>query len=202
MTILPMLDYGDIIYRSAGKDALERLDVHYHSAIRFATNAPYRTHHCTLYSSVNWSSLYTCRKTHWLMLIYKTLLGLTRSYLRYLLQSPFNTRSASHILLKVPKAHTSLGRSSFSSLQLATGTSCNKHSNWRVLSQSLHSKTQPWTLLLTVVDASRDVLLSLPCPLCCCLCPILFGPCCVATMLLSCCYHVATMLLSCCYHDG
>ena len=44
---MTMLDYGDIIYRSAGKGALERLDVLYHSAIRFATNAPYRTHHCT-----------------------------------------------------------------------------------------------------------------------------------------------------------
>uniref|UniRef100_A0A8C7FG20 Uncharacterized protein n=1 Tax=Oncorhynchus kisutch TaxID=8019 RepID=A0A8C7FG20_ONCKI len=38
------------------------------------TNAPYRTHHYTLYSSVNWSSLYTRCKTHWLMLIYKNLL--------------------------------------------------------------------------------------------------------------------------------
>ena len=66
MTILPMLDYGDVIYRSAGKGALERQDVLYHSAIRFATNAPYRTHHSTLY----WSSLYTHRKTHCLMLIY------------------------------------------------------------------------------------------------------------------------------------
>ena len=40
MTILPMLDYDDIIYRLAGKGDLERLDVLYHSAIRFATNAP------------------------------------------------------------------------------------------------------------------------------------------------------------------
>ena len=71
MTILPMLDYRDIIYRSTGKGTLKRIDVFYHSAIRFATNAPYRTHHCTLYSSVSWSSLYTWRKTHWLMLIYK-----------------------------------------------------------------------------------------------------------------------------------
>ena len=77
MTILPMVDYGDVIYRSAGKGALEWLDVLYNLAIRFATNTPYRTHHCTLYSSVNWSSLYTFCKTHWLMLIYKTLLGLT-----------------------------------------------------------------------------------------------------------------------------
>ena len=57
MTILPLLDYGDVIYRSASKGALEWLVVLYHSAIRFATNVPYRTHHCTLYSSVNWSSL-------------------------------------------------------------------------------------------------------------------------------------------------
>ena len=116
MTILPMLDFGDIIYRSAGKGALERLDVLYRSAVRFATNTPYRTHHYTLYSSVNWSSLYTCRKTHWLMLVYKTLLGLTPPYLRYLLQpssSTYNTHSASHILLKIHKAHTSLGHSSF-----------------------------------------------------------------------------------------
>ena len=81
-------------YRLAGKGALEQLDVLYHSAIRFSTNAPYRTHHCTLYSSVNWASLYTRHKTHWLMLIYKTLLGLTPPYLRYLLQpssSTYNT---------------------------------------------------------------------------------------------------------------
>ena len=83
MTIPTMLDYRYIIYRSTGKGALEQLDVLYHSAIRFATTAPYRTHHCTLYSSINWSSLYISRKTHWLMLIYKILLGLTRPYLRY-----------------------------------------------------------------------------------------------------------------------
>ena len=53
MTILTMLDYGDVIYRSAGKGAIEQLDALYHLAIRFATNAPYRTHHCTQYSSVN-----------------------------------------------------------------------------------------------------------------------------------------------------
>ena len=40
MTILPMLDYGDVIYRLAGKGALKGLDVLYHSAIRFPTNAP------------------------------------------------------------------------------------------------------------------------------------------------------------------
>ena len=146
-----MLDYGDIIYRSEGKGAFERLDVLYHSAIRFTINAPYRTHHCTLYSSVNWSSLCTHHKTHWLMLIYKTLLGLTPPYLRYLPQpssSTYNICSANHILLKFY---------------------LNLFIQW----------LKSLTLLLTVVAALRDVLLSLPsCPLCCCLCPIMFVPCC------------------------
>ena len=43
MTILPMLDYRGVIYRLAGKGSLERINDLYHSAIRFATNAPYRT---------------------------------------------------------------------------------------------------------------------------------------------------------------
>ncbi|KAJ4932796.1 hypothetical protein JOQ06_029639 [Pogonophryne albipinna] len=43
MTVLPLFDYGDTIYRSACKGVLDHLDVLYHSAIRFATNAPYRT---------------------------------------------------------------------------------------------------------------------------------------------------------------
>ena len=154
------------------------------------------THHCTLYSSVNWSSLCTRRKTHWLMLIYKTLLGLTPPPLSEISTASLILHikhpSASHILLKGHKAHTSLACSSFNSLQLETGTSCNAHSNWTVLSQSLHSKTQSWTLVLTVVAALRDVLLSLPsCPLCCCLCPIMFVPCFV---LLPCC------VVMCCCH--
>jgi hypothetical protein len=84
----------------------------------------------------------------------------------------------------------------FSQLQLATGTSCNKHSNWTVLSQSLHSKTRSWTLLLTVVAALYDVLLSLPSwPLCCWLCPIMFVPC---VVLLSCCFLCCVAALLCC----
>ena len=185
------------------KGALERLDDLYHSVIRFATNAPYRTHHCTLYSSINWSSLCTRRKTHWLILIYKTLLGLTPPYLRYLLQpssSTYNTRSPSHILLKVPKAHTSLGRLSFQFVAA---------SDWNELQQtlgaqfylnlfiwSLHHRPSYWHLWLLCVMYCCLYLLDL----CAVVCPIMFVPCsvllpiCVATMLLSCC--VDTML--CC----
>ncbi|KAJ4922305.1 hypothetical protein JOQ06_021395, partial [Pogonophryne albipinna] len=63
MTVLPLFHYGDTIYRSACKGALDHLDVLYHSAIRFATN---RTHHCDLYSLANWPSLETRRNIHWL----------------------------------------------------------------------------------------------------------------------------------------
>ncbi|XDV45360.1 hypothetical protein PO909_013474, partial [Leuciscus waleckii] len=49
MTVLPILDYGDIIYRMAPNTALKKLDTIYHSAIRFVTNAPFHTHHCDLF---------------------------------------------------------------------------------------------------------------------------------------------------------
>jgi hypothetical protein len=124
------------------------------------------------------------------MFIYTTLLCLTPPYLSYLLQP-----SSSRYNTPTPQStHNHWAAPLFSSLQLTTGASCDKHSNGTVLSPSLHSKTHSWTLLLTVVAALRDVLLFLPsCPFCCCLCPIMFVqcfmilPCCVATML---CRHV------------
>uniref|UniRef100_A0A3B1KHQ9 Reverse transcriptase domain-containing protein n=1 Tax=Astyanax mexicanus TaxID=7994 RepID=A0A3B1KHQ9_ASTMX len=116
MTILPMFDYGDVVYRSACKSLLHKLDVLYHSAIRFAINAPFKTHHCSLYSAVSWPSLHIRRLSHWYMLIYKTLVGLSPQYLSSLLQyssSSYNTRSAHLIMLQVPKMKTSLGLLAF-----------------------------------------------------------------------------------------
>ena len=84
------------------------------------------------------------------MLIYKTLLGLNPPYLRYLLQpstSTYNTRSASHILLKVPKAHTSLGRSSF---QFAAA------SDWNKLQQTL--KLDSFISISSFKDLIMDIL--------------------------------------------
>jgi hypothetical protein len=107
MTILPMLDYGYIIYKLAGKGALKRLDVLFGHQI---------FHQCSLWNtSLSSTFLYTRRKTHWLMLIYKTLFGLTPPYLRYLLQpssSTYNSRSA-----RSPKHTHSWVACLFSSLQ-------------------------------------------------------------------------------------
>uniref|UniRef100_A0A673YCN8 Reverse transcriptase domain-containing protein n=1 Tax=Salmo trutta TaxID=8032 RepID=A0A673YCN8_SALTR len=76
LTILPILNFGDVIYKITSHTLLNKLDAVYHSAIRFVTKAPYTTHHCDLYALVGWlPSLHTCHQTHWLQVIYKSLLG-------------------------------------------------------------------------------------------------------------------------------
>ena len=79
LTILPILDFGDVIYKIASNTLLNELDAVYHSDIRFVTKAPYTTHHCELY--VGWPLLHTRRQKHWLQVIYKCLLGKALSQL-------------------------------------------------------------------------------------------------------------------------
>ena len=43
LTILPILEFGDVIYKIASNTLLSKLDAVYHSAIHFVT-----THHCDL----------------------------------------------------------------------------------------------------------------------------------------------------------
>ena len=50
LTILPILDFDDVIYKIVPNTLLGKLDAVYHSAIRFVTKAPYTTHHCDLYA--------------------------------------------------------------------------------------------------------------------------------------------------------
>ena len=73
--MLLIVDFGDVIYKIASNALLNKLDAVYHSAIRFVTKATYTTHHCDLYALVGWPSLHTRCQTHWLQVIYKSLLG-------------------------------------------------------------------------------------------------------------------------------
>ena len=66
LTILLILDFGDVIYKIASNTVLSTLDAVYHSAINFVTKAPYNTPHCDLYALVGWTSLHICRQTLWL----------------------------------------------------------------------------------------------------------------------------------------
>ena len=66
LTILPILDFGNVIYKIASNTLLSKLYAVYHSAIRFNTKAPYTTHYCDLYALIGWPSLHICHQTHWL----------------------------------------------------------------------------------------------------------------------------------------
>uniref|UniRef100_A0A0E9XSQ5 Uncharacterized protein n=1 Tax=Anguilla anguilla TaxID=7936 RepID=A0A0E9XSQ5_ANGAN len=101
----------------ASSSLLKKLDVVYHAALRFVTCASVHTHHCNLYEMVQWTSLYSRRKTHMLIFIFKALLGKLPQYISGLLKyysSSHNTRSSEKILLMVPSIRTELGKSAFS----------------------------------------------------------------------------------------
>lgn len=49
--------------------------------LRFSTNCGALTHHCVLYSEVNWTSLCARRLCHWYVFTYKTTLGVSWSRL-------------------------------------------------------------------------------------------------------------------------
>jgi hypothetical protein len=110
LTILPILDFGDVFYKIASDTLLSKLDAVYHSVIRFVTKAPYTTHHCDLYSLVGWHSLHIRRQTHWVQVIYKYLLGKAPPCLISLVTivAPTrSTRSSRYISLVTPKVNSS-----------------------------------------------------------------------------------------------
>ena len=111
------------------------MDAVFHSVIRFVTKAPYNTHHCDLYSLVGWPSLHTQRQTHWLQVIYKSLLSKAPPYLSSLVTITVPTRSmrsSKYISLVTPKANSYFGRLSF---QLSAA------SDWNKLQKSLKLET-------------------------------------------------------------
>ena len=113
LTILPILDFGNVIYKIASNTLLSKLDAVYHIAIRFVIKAPYTTHHCDLYIFVCWPMLHTRHQTHWLQVIYKSLIGKVPPYLSSLvtIAAPTrSTRSSRYISLVTPKANSSFGR--------------------------------------------------------------------------------------------
>jgi hypothetical protein len=125
-----------VIYKIAFNTLLSKLDAVYHSAICFVTKAPYTTHHCDLYALVGWPSLHINLQTHWLQVIYKSLLGKAPPYLSSLvtIAAPTrNTSSSKYISLVIPKANTSFGCLSF---QFAAAN------DWNELQKSLKLETR------------------------------------------------------------
>ncbi len=74
-TLLFVLDYAAVIYRHAASSALKPLDSVYHSALRFITGASCNTYRCLLHDMTCWPSLEMRWNAHWLLFIFKALLG-------------------------------------------------------------------------------------------------------------------------------
>ena len=113
---MSVLDYGDVIYRSAAPTTLLPLDTVYHSALRFITGETYNTHHCTLYDRVGWSSLSERRTRHWYQFIFKAIDGKLPPYITLLLhwkRSTRQTRSSDWLTLEVPPIQSELGKTAF-----------------------------------------------------------------------------------------
>ena len=134
-TIVPILDFSDVIYKVAFNTLLSKLDVFYHSAILFVTKAPYTSNHCDLYALVGWPSLHIHRQNHWLQVIYKSLQGKALPYLSSLVNiatPTHSTRSSRYISLVIPKANSSFGHLS---LQFSAAN------DWNELQKSLKLET-------------------------------------------------------------
>ena len=84
-TFLSVLDYGDIIYRSATPSILKHLDTVYHSALRRVTVDSFGTHHCNLYENAGLFSLSERRMKHWYLFVFKAVLGKLPPYMCALL---------------------------------------------------------------------------------------------------------------------
>ena len=95
---------GNVI---ASNTQLSKLDAVYNSANRFVTKAPYTSRNAL----VGWSSLHIRHQTHWLQVIYKSLLGKALPYLSSLVTIATPTRSirsSRYFSLVIPKAKTLL----------------------------------------------------------------------------------------------
>ena len=116
---------------NAPANRLHLLDAVYHGALRFITGCKPITHHCTLYTLVNWSSLSMRRTIHWYIFIYKSIIGLLPPYLTSYLsrnQSSYSLRSRDIITFSIPSVRTEHGKKAFS---------FSAPSSWNTLQQSL-----------------------------------------------------------------
>lgn len=115
--ILPIMDYGDIVYMTAPNTNLLPLNTLYNRLCRFILGCPYTTHHCTMYETLNLPSLTVRRQQHWLQFIFKCIYFDYPQYLkRYMnhLTSRHQLRHCSQVFFVVPSARKSVSKKSFS----------------------------------------------------------------------------------------
>ena len=112
-----IVDYADIVYQTATDTHLKPLTVLYNSLCRFVLRCPYRTHHCSMYSSLDWLQPKARRQLHWYLFLFKCVHFTCPSYLKQSLEpytSPYPLRNSQHPYFTVPTRITSeTGRRAF-----------------------------------------------------------------------------------------
>ena len=114
--LLPILDYADIVYQNTFETHLQPLNSIYNSLCRFILRCPYRTHHCSMYESLNWLPLNSRRHHHWLQCIFKCIHFKCPLYLKqYLIPftSPYPLRHTQQPFFFVPKTNKEFSRWAF-----------------------------------------------------------------------------------------
>lgn len=115
-TFLPLLDVGDLLYLIAPDQYLKKLDAVYHCALCVITGCGNGTHHYIVYATTKWPSLNVRRLSHWLIFLYKPVLGLVPTYLSTYMcrnQNRNGLRPHSGLQMVVPRVRTELGKKSF-----------------------------------------------------------------------------------------
>ena len=115
--LLPIVDYADIVYQNATDTNLKPLNVLYNALCRFILRCPYRTHHCALYSALDWLQPEQRRQFHWYLFLFKCVHLNCPSYLKPSLEpytSPYPLRHSQHPYFTVPtRITTEAGRQAF-----------------------------------------------------------------------------------------
>ena len=136
--LLPIIDYADIVYMNTTETILKPLNTLHNSLCRFVLRCPYRTHHCSLYSTLDWLQPKARRQFHWFQLLFKCVHLNSPPYLKQSLvpyTSPYPLRNTQHPYFTIPRrTFTESGRRSFH---------YKAPSDWNNLPPSLRSVTSP-----------------------------------------------------------
>ena len=113
--VIPLFDYGDILYDNCVNEKRDLLENAYLAAIRLITGAKRGTSHHNLYQEIGWCTLKQRRDSHKLQKIFDIINGYTPLYLKNILprqQQTYRTRQATcnYVLYK---CKTELYRNSF-----------------------------------------------------------------------------------------
>ena len=151
--ILPIIDYGDIIYQNTSDTHLHPLKVTYNNLCRFILRCPYMTHHCSMYASLNWLTPQARRHYHWLTFIFKCIHNNYPDYLKQYIRpfnSPYNLRHTDFPYLTVPtNIRKEAGRRAFKYKAPA---------DWNLLPSTIRSITSLNTFKVSIFNH-----LQLPC---------------------------------------